>query len=53
MRDVVKEDVERMINCGDISKGHAVYTCKYGEEKKVAFTCKSRFCSSCGKKYVG
>jgi hypothetical protein len=52
VRQVVKEDVNRMINCGDISKGHRVYSCKCGETKKVAFTCKSRFCSSCGKVYV-
>lgn len=50
--DVVK-DVTRMINCGDISKGHTVYSCsKCGAEKKLGFTCKSRFCSSCGKIYV-
>ncbi len=52
IRQVVKEDVIRMINCGDINKGHKVYSCKCGEKKKVAFTCKSRFCSSCGKVYV-
>ena len=53
VRTVVKEDVERMINCGDLKKGYRIYSCPTCyEEKKVAFRCKSRFCTSCGKIYV-
>lgn len=53
VRKVVKEDVSRMINCGDLKNGHRVYTCpSCSEVKKVAFRCKSRFCTSCGKVYV-
>jgi len=53
VRKVVKEDIKRMINCGELSNGYAVYECtECGEAKKVAFRCKSRVCSSCGKVYV-
>lgn len=53
IREVVLEDVRRMLDCGDITKGHLLYECpSCGEKKKVGFTCKSRFCSSCGKVYV-
>ena len=53
IRQVVLEDVRRMLDCGDITKGHLLYECSScGEKKKVGFTCKSRFCSSCGKIYV-
>ena len=51
-RDVVKEDVERMLKCGNFENGYAEYSCNCGEKKKVAFTCKCRFCTSCGKVYV-
>lgn len=53
VRKVVKEDVSRIIDCGDIKKGYMVYSCpKCLKEKKVGFSCKSRFCTSCGKVYV-
>jgi len=53
IRKTVIEDVEKMLKCGDLSCGYAEYECvSCGETKKVAFTCKSRFCSSCGKIYV-
>ena len=52
-RKVVIEDVNRMIDCGDFSKGYKEYGCVSCDEvKKVAFRCKSRFCTTCGKKYV-
>lgn len=51
-RSVIFE-VNKMINCGSEKKGYTQYRCsKCGETKKVAFTCKSRFCPSCGKVYV-
>jgi len=47
--DQVKE-VEKMLGCGDPSCGFATYVClDCGQEKRVAFSCKSRVCSSCGK----
>lgn len=51
-RSVIFE-VNKMINCGNENKGYTQYKCSgCGEIKKVAFTCKSRFCSSCGKIYI-
>jgi hypothetical protein len=45
--------VEKMLGCRDPANGFAEYICsKCGRRKKVAFTCKSRFCTSCGKRYV-
>lgn len=51
-RQVVIENVDRMINCGDPSFGGAMYICPHCENMKfVPFRCKSRFCPSCGVKY--
>lgn len=53
VRKVVFKEVEKMMNCGSLSNGYIEYSCvKCGETKKVAFRCKSRFCTSCGKVYV-
>ncbi len=42
-----------MLGCRDPANGYAEYICtKCGRMKTVAFSCKSRFCSSCGKRYV-
>lgn len=42
--------VEKMLRCGDARYGFMTYVClSCGEEKRVAFSCKSRVCSSCGK----
>ena len=51
IRDSVKENVDKMMNCGDKNKlGYSLYECKKCNEKHfVAHTCKSRFCNSCGK----
>lgn len=52
-RDAVKENIEKMINCGDPSYGGAMYGCeKCGELKFVPFRCHSRFCPTCGNKYA-
>jgi len=51
-RRSVVENVARMIDCGDPSKGGAMFgnpLC--GDLKFVPFRCKSRFCPSCGNKY--
>ncbi len=39
-----------MIQCGSLENGFLEFKCETcGEVKRVGFTCKSRFCSSCGK----
>ncbi|HHY81128.1 MAG TPA: IS91 family transposase [Clostridiales bacterium] len=51
VREVVSREVDKMLKCRDIKQGYSEYCCpKCGEYKYVAFTCKSRFCTSCGKK---
>jgi len=52
--DEVTEDqcaeVSKMLGCGDPRHGFATHIClDCGETKCVAFSCKSRICSSCGK----
>ena len=52
IRPVVFKEVEKMIHCKDPDLGHALYQCpSCGKFKCVPFTCKSRFCNSCGMKY--
>lgn len=51
----IEESVNKMLGCGDPANGFAEYIClkcngKY--RKIVPFTCKSRFCTSCGKVYI-
>ena len=42
-----------MMGCSSLSNGFAVYTCDNCKNYLyVPFTCKSRFCSSCGVKYT-
>ena len=53
IRNVVSEEVDKMLSCGDMSKGFAVYGCEHcGNFKVVPFRCKSRFCNTCGTKYA-
>ena len=53
IRNVVTEEVDKMLSCGDMSKGFAVYGCEHcGNFKVVPFRCKSRFCNTCGTKYA-
>ncbi|WP_159446803.1 transposase zinc-binding domain-containing protein [Carboxydocella sp. ULO1] len=52
MRESVIKAVEKAIKCGDPKYGYAEYictNCNGKEKKKVAFTCKSRFCNRSGK----
>jgi hypothetical protein len=52
IRDVVFENVEKMLHCGDYNYGHAIYGCENcGNFKYVPFRCKSRFCTTCGNLY--
>ncbi len=47
------ESVEKMLSCREPSNGYAEYICTHcGAKKKSPFTCKGRFCTSCGKKYT-
>ena len=43
-----------MLGCGDVAYGYSSYMCFHcgWDEKKIAFSCKSGFCLSCGKVYV-
>jgi Putative transposase/Transposase zinc-binding domain len=49
----IVESVEKMLSCREPSSGYAEYICPHcGTKKKCPFTCKGRFCTSCGKKYT-
>lgn len=48
----VENNVEKMMGCGLFSSGYAEYRCSCGHVKRVAFSCKSRFCLRCGKVYI-
>ena len=49
----IVESVEKMLSCREPSSGYAEYICVHcGTKKKSPFTCKGRFCTSCGKKYT-
>ncbi|MCB8817873.1 transposase zinc-binding domain-containing protein [Desulfosporosinus shakirovi] len=51
VRDIVSEEINKMLKCRDLSEGYSEYRCPTcGERKYVAFKCKSRFCTSWGKK---
>lgn len=53
IRAVVLKEVQRIMSCGDPSLGHALYFCSHcWKYKYVPFRCKSRFCNTCGMKYV-
>ena len=53
IRPNVKAEVTKVLLCKDTRYGDIELKCeKCNETKKVGFTCKSRFCTSCGKIYV-
>lgn len=53
IRKVVYQEVNKIMYCGDLDKGYIEFEChECGETIKKGFTCKSRFCTSCGKVYV-
>lgn len=53
MRDHLLSEVLKMLHCGDVTLGFVAYICMQCFEKiKVGFSCKSRFCNKCGKKYI-
>ena len=52
IRSTVFENVHKMIHCGDLNYGYALYGCEHcGKLKVVPFRCKRRFCTSCGTLY--
>lgn len=52
IRNVMFEEVNKMISCQDPNLGHAIYECPQCHETFcVPFTCKSRFCNTCAVKY--
>jgi len=53
IRPVVVDNIVKMLSCGAHYRGSVFYTCSNKNcthTKHVHFTCKSRFCPSCGKK---
>ena len=49
----IVENVKKMLLCRDPLNGYAEYICpSCFEKKRVPFTCKCRFCTSCGKVYI-
>lgn len=54
IRECEREAVSKVLGCGDPRNGFAEYWCfECGKEKEIVpFTCKSRFCPSCGKVYT-
>jgi len=48
------DTIQKMLDCGDPEKmGFVQYRCCHcGEIRRIAFTCKSCFCLSCGKVYT-
>ena len=53
LRPVVIKEVEKMLLCRDPKGGFATYLClSCGETKIIPFSCNSRLCSRCGKKYT-
>lgn len=52
IRAVVIDELKKVIDCGNPEKGGSFLVCPgCGEQKFVPFTCKSRFCPSCGNLY--
>lgn len=52
IRDSITSNVEAMIGCRDLSKGHLFLECnKCDNFHLIGLSCKSRFCVSCGHKY--
>ena len=52
IRKTILEEVDKVINCQNPDKGFALYACPTCHvQKRVLFTCKSRFCNCCGAKY--
>lgn len=52
-RPAIVSNINKVISCKDISKGFLFYDCLNCDNFHITgLTCKSRFCTSCGKKYA-
>ena len=53
IRQVVFEEVEKILTCGNPDYGCAIYVCDCCKKiVRIPFRCKSRFCNTCGVKYA-
>jgi len=53
VREVEKEEVEKMLSCKGAERGCFIFYCKHCDrEIFVPFGCNSRICSCCGKRYA-
>jgi len=53
IRDVEREEVEKMLRCKEDGRNVFVYYCeKCNETHVLAYGCNSRLCSNCGKNYT-
>jgi len=53
VREIEKQEVEKMLSCRDRSRGGFWYYCKKCDRYEfVPFGCNSRLCSCCGKRYT-
>lgn len=53
LRPIVIKEVEKMISCGTLDSGFEIYECPNCHKTHIiCYTCKSRFCNSCGIKYA-
>jgi len=53
LRPVIIHEVEKMLNCRDMKAGYATFICLHcGQTRNIAFSCKSKICSRCGKKHT-
>ena len=53
VRDVEIKEVEKMLGCMDIEKGYTSYICQScGEIIYIPHSCKSRMCTTCGKRHA-
>lgn len=53
VRDVEIKEVEKMLGCMDVEKGYTSYICQAcGEIIYIPHSCKSRICTTCGKRHA-
>lgn len=53
IRKVIFNEIDKILSCGHLKKGYVEFECPDCKRNiKVGFSCKSRFCTSCGKIYV-
>ena len=53
LRPVIVKEVQKMMACGTLDSGFEIYECPNCKKTHViCYTCKSRFCNTCGVKYA-